>query len=263
MEFNPEKQPCVLSIAGSDSSGGAGIQADLKTMDRMGCYGASVITAVTAQNTLGIMDIYPVALTHVRLQLETVVSDFEFRALKTGMLPSAVCITLVEEIIQSAGVKHVVIDPVLRSTSGADLGDDRIAAYKGFFRLATCITPNIPEAEQFTGLKIDTLDLMKKACAELMNTGCKAVFLTGGHLERDEIADVLFDGIDFTVFRHPKVNTPNLHGTGCVISSAIACGLAQRLDIKTAVANAVQFVQSAIEHSRSFKLGSGNGPVLI
>lgn len=254
----------VLTIAGSDPSGGAGIQADIKTIDRLGGYPMSVITAITSQNTHGVQDILPTPDDHLASQLKALEDDgFAIHAVKTGMLPTVASIRLVADFIARVGVKDVVVDPVLQATSGTKMNEGRVDAYIEYlFPKATCITPNLPELEQFTGRSPKTLSEMIDCEVDALSLSSQAVLIKGGHMSHSEIADVLFDGKETTVMRHPKVESTNLHGTGCVLSAAIATKLSEGLSIKAAVQQADSFLQTAIEDSRERTFGNGNGPVL-
>lgn len=256
-----KNKPIVLAIAGSDSSGGAGVQIDLKTIEHHGCFGATIISATTAQNTIGIFDVHEIPFSNFKAQLDAVLSDFKVAVIKTGMLPT---IEMIQYVAKIANDIPLIVDPVFTSTSGTQLGCDCIDAYKEtLIPIAKCVTPNIPEAQQLLGQEISDIATMKSACEELIKKGCKNVLLKGGHLSYSEIADVYYDGNEFELHRHPKVDTPNLHGTGCVLSSALACNIANGLPVKTAARHAIQFLQGAIESSKYIELGNGNGPVLI
>jgi hydroxymethylpyrimidine kinase/phosphomethylpyrimidine kinase len=261
--------PCVLSIAGSDSGGGAGIQADLKTMCALGVYGATVITALTAQNTRGVQDIHPTPPWFVAAQLESVLSDIPCSVIKIGMLPSAETVAVVADALIRYRVRTVVLDPVMVSSSGHGLvdGPDVVAAIRErLFPLTTVLTPNIPEAFSFLGWRPEKVDDMRRACVELHAQGPQSVLLKGGHLASrhraeplDFATDVLYDGIRFEALVKPWVDSPNTHGTGCSLASAIASELAKGKTLFDATRFAKDFVHGAIE--KSFKIGDGHGPL--
>ena len=249
----------VLTIAGSDPSGGAGIQADLKTFSRLKVYGMAAITALTAQNTTGVDGVMPVPPDFVRLQVGAVLRDIAAEAVKTGMLVNAEIIETVAAMLRQYDIKRVVVDPVLIATSGARLLEpDAIDVLK--HRLAPAaliITPNIAEASALTGREIDTIRDMEEAARQIKELGSKYVLVKGGHLEGDA-EDVLFDGHSFTRFVSPRVNTRDVHGTGCVLSAAIAAHLARGETVEDAVALGKHFVTEAIR--RGLRLGNGHGP---
>ena len=253
----------VLTIAGSDSSGGAGIQADLKTFAAMKVYGCSVITAVTAQNTVGVSGIHTVPAEFVSRQLDAVMEDIHIDAVKTGMLASASIIEVVGQKLQQRSISNVVVDPVLVATSGDFLTDEGldglVDAFKSLlFPLAAVVTPNVPEAEQLTGMKINTFDDMREAALRIKNFGPSFVVVKGGHIYADNAVDVLFDGNEFYEYTETRVPTENTHGTGCTFASALAAGLARGLTVYEAVGEAKRFVHNALRHS--FKIGHGRGP---
>ncbi|HHV07266.1 MAG TPA: bifunctional hydroxymethylpyrimidine kinase/phosphomethylpyrimidine kinase [Firmicutes bacterium] len=249
----------VLTIAGTDSGGGAGIQADLKTFTVMRAYGMSVIAAVTAQNTMGVQGVYPLAPEAVGEQLESVFSDIGADAVKTGMLFSAPIITEVAAKLRKFNVSNLVVDPVMIAKGGSRLlEEEATAALKDeLLPLTTVITPNIPEAEVLTGVKITTVDDMKTAAKQLVAMGVQAAVVKGGHLTADPI-DVLFDGKQVSEFVGRRYQTKNTHGTGCTFSAALAVGLAHGLDLSAAVQQAKDFVSLAI--SKAVPIGHGHGP---
>ena len=251
--------PRVLVIAGSDSSGGAGIQADIKTITALGGYATTTITALTVQNTLGVQDILPVAGVFIEAQMTAVLVDIGTDAIKTGMLGSKGVVLAVAANIPE-GIP-VVVDPVMVATSGDSLMDkDAISALKEkLIPKATLLTPNIPEAEILSGQKIKTEADMKAAGGALLGLGATAVLLKGGHMEGDKILDLLITKNDRTEFRHERVKTTNTHGTGCTLSSAIALGLASGLDIKKAVEMGIDYVLQALANAPDF--GAGIGPL--
>ncbi len=251
----------VLTIAGSDCSGGAGIQADLKTFSAFGCYGASVITSVFAENTRRFISAHNVPADDVRNQLDAVFEDIEFSAVKLGMLPTPEIIEAVAEKLARYAPPHIVCDPVLSAASGDTLsGSGVIPAYvEKIFPLAEIITPNIPEAEAFTGIKINEWDDIENAAAKLREMGARNVLVTGGHSTGEQAIDFfLNDGIP-RVIRSERVSSPNTHGAGCTLSSAIAAGLADGCRLFEAVNDAKRYVYLAIK--KSYTVGKGDSPV--
>ncbi|HZS44560.1 MAG TPA: bifunctional hydroxymethylpyrimidine kinase/phosphomethylpyrimidine kinase [Blastocatellia bacterium] len=252
--------PQVLTIAGSDSGGGAGIQADLKALQANGAYGLSVITSITAQNTMQVITTHDLPIKIIEAQLNAVFSDFDIVAIKTGMLSSKEIVLCVASKLMAMGCRALVVDPVMVSTSGFSLlNDDAVESLqRQLFPLAAVVTPNIQEAESLTGIRIRDVDSVKQAAKEIIKTGCAAVLVKGGHLIGDPI-DILFDGTDFTLFEGERILTKNTHGTGCTYSSAIAANLAKGMDLKEAVAAAKRYVTEAIRNS--LDIGHGQGPV--
>lgn len=255
----------VLTIAGSDSGGGAGIQADLKTFSALGCYGMSVITALTAQNTTGVTGIHAVPAAFAAQQMAAVLGDIGVDAVKIGMLYSAELIESVADSLKRHNVNIIVLDPVMVAQSGDKLlQEEAIEALRRFLiPLATVVTPNLPEAEVLVGREIDGLDGMQKAAKALTELGCRSSLVKGGHMETPESTDVLFIGGEnrFVVLPDRRVPSPNTHGTGCTLSSAIAAHLAKGLDIETAVRQAKQYIAGAIRAGAAYRIGQGNGPV--
>ena len=253
----------VLIIAGSDSGGGAGIQADLKTVTALKGYGMTAIAALTAQNTLGVHGIWPVPAAFVRLQMEVVLADMGADALKTGMLSSVEMVhTVADTITQCATGIPLVVDPVMVAKGGARLLDEAAttAMIDRLFPLATLITPNLPEAEALLDHAITDVETMKAAACDLLSLGPKAVLLKGGHLEGDILTDVLADhdhGV--RLFTGSRIHTTATHGTGCSLASAIATGLAQGLSLTDAVTRARAYVREAIFTTQPF--GHGHGPI--
>jgi hydroxymethylpyrimidine/phosphomethylpyrimidine kinase len=250
----------VLTIAGSDSGGGAGIQADLKTFQELGVYGMSAITAVTAQNTLGVQAVYPMSALAVVQQIRAVGSDIGVDAVKTGMLFSSEIIIAVAETVQAYGWTKVVVDPVMVAKGGAKLLQEKAirALTDKLFPLTTVVTPNIPEAEKLTGMTIHNKFDKEEAAKRIAGFGTKYVIIKGGHDTGEEAVDLLFDGSHFTELVGKRVATGHTHGTGCTFSAALAAGLAQGLDMESAMRQAKAFIQAAIEDS--IQLGSGHGP---
>lgn len=265
------RKPVVLTIAGSDSGGGAGIQADLKTMCARNVYGASVVTALTAQNTLGVQQVHVPSAEFVATQLDSVLSDIPCDAVKIGMLPSADIVRVVADALKKYNVDRVVLDPVLVSTSGDSLvtATECIDALKNFLcPLTSILTPNIPEATAFTGKTVNDVDDMRRACAELMSHGSQSVLLKGGHRmessddPKSEVVyatDIFYDGAQFEAITKPWVNTQNSHGTGCTLASAIASEMAKGNTVLDSVRIAKDYVHEALMHSQ--KIGKGNGPL--
>lgn len=250
----------VLIIAGSDSSGGAGIQADLKTVMALGSYGMTAITAITVQNTLGVSNIHAVPPQIVKEQIEACLSDIGADVIKTGMLHDAALINAVASALQGTALP-LVIDPVMAAKGGHALLEESAssALKKKLLPLATLITPNLPEAEILLNRKISNAAEMPEAAKEIAIFGAKAVLLKGGHLEGDAITDVLWDGKSFTQWQSPRVKTTSTHGTGCTLASAIATGLAQGKSLKEAVNAARHYVIGALKAAPG--LGKGHGPL--
>lgn len=254
-----EPLPCVLTIAGSDSGGGAGIQADLKAISVSGCYGASAITALTAQNTTGVTGIEGVSPEFVALQIETVCKDIKIQAAKTGMLFSAPIIRAVAAALQGKDFP-LVIDPVCVATSGSKLlKDDAVQAMKALFPMADLLTPNVPEAELFTDIEISTREDIFKAIDILLDMGPKAVLIKGGHFDSVAATDWLgIKGRQPIPLMQQRVKTRNSHGTGCTLSATIAANLAKGYDMITAVRKAQEYLNLALR--AGFDIGEGSGP---
>ncbi|MDT8716719.1 bifunctional hydroxymethylpyrimidine kinase/phosphomethylpyrimidine kinase [Clostridium sp. 19966] len=250
----------ALTIAGSDSCGGAGIQADLKSFSANGVFGMSVITAITAQNTQGVFAIQDITADMIEKQIEVIFDDIKVDAIKIGMVSKIESIKAISNSLRKIeNLPPVVLDPVMVSKSGFKLlsEDAKETLIKELFPLAKLITPNLPEAEEILNLKIENIQKMKKAAEELKKLGPKNILVKGGHLE-DAATDIFFDGIDFISFKQERINTKNTHGTGCTLSSAIAANLAKGMNIKTAVTEGKKYITMAIEHS--IELGKGVGP---
>ncbi len=250
----------TLTIAGSDSSGGAGIQADLKTFSAIGTYGMSVITAITAQNTEGVFAVEELSREIIKKQIQVIFADIEPAAVKIGMVSSAEIILDIVEMLKRYNPKYLVVDPVMISKSGYSLlkPEAKGNLIKYLIPMAYLITPNVPEAEEITGIEIKSLDDMKMVGEKILALGSKYVLMKGGHLEGDAI-DVLIGKDVFEVYKSKRINKKNTHGTGCTISSAITAHLALGYDIKEAVALSKKYITEAIEHS--FDIGHGVGPV--
>lgn len=253
----------ILTIAGSDSGGGAGIQADLKAFSATGAYGLSVITALTAQNTVGVDAIYPVAIDFLKAQLDSVRRDIRIDAIKVGMLGTPEVTEAVAEFIQAEQCP-VVVDPVMVAKSGDRLlHRDAIAALQTLLiPKATLVTPNLPEAADLldTEEATDRIEMARHAEA-LHGLGCQAVLLKGGHLAGETSPDVLCDADGLTWFESPRIETANTHGTGCTLSSALASLLGQGMSLPDAVTEAKRYMAGAIRHSDALDVGSGHGPV--
>ncbi|RSD26618.1 bifunctional hydroxymethylpyrimidine kinase/phosphomethylpyrimidine kinase [Mesobacillus subterraneus] len=251
----------ALTIAGSDSGGGAGIQADLKTFQELNVFGMSALTAVTAQNTLGVQGVYPMEAEAVAKQIQSVGEDIGTDALKTGMLFNAEIIEAVAGKIKSFGWDKVVVDPVMIAKGGAPLlQQEAVAALKKhLLPLCLVITPNIPEAEVLTGMSIRSEQEKKEAARRIHALGAKNIVIKGGHDDdANESVDVLFDGTEFAYFSTARIETRNTHGTGCTFSAAITAQLAKGEAVHDAVALAKDFIQAAIAHP--LEIGSGHGP---
>jgi len=252
--------PRALTIAGSDSGGGAGIQADLKTFTVFGVYGMSAITALTAQNTCGVRGIHTVPADFVRRQIDAVVTDIGVDATKTGMLATAEIIVAVTRAIRDHQLSPLVVDPVMVAQSGAALleADARDAVLRELMPLATLLTPNVPEAEALSGVAIRAVADMRAAARVLRERGAHAVLVKGGHLQGGDAVDVFDDGVAVHDLSSRRLAAAHTHGTGCQLSAAITAGLAKGLSLGDAVARAKQFITVAIEHGLA--LGHGAGP---
>ncbi len=257
------KTPIALTIAGSDSSGGAGIQADLKTFSAFGVYGASVLTALTAQNTRGVQGVEPVRPQFVTAQLTSVLSDLDVGAIKTGMLATAPIVVAVAAELSQRGRLSLVVDPVMVATSGdVLLASDAIAALKSeLFPLATLITPNMPEAAALLGVPVaETEQAAAEQVRAIAQLGA-AVLLKGGHGSGKEAVDFLYAAGKITRLAAPRIETPHTHGTGCTLSAAIAALMAQGVVLEEAVRRAKAYVSAALAAGRDIGIGRGNGPV--
>jgi hydroxymethylpyrimidine/phosphomethylpyrimidine kinase len=250
----------AMTIAGSDSGGGAGIQADLKTFAAHGLHGVCAVTAVTAQSTVEVRDWVALEPRMVVAQIDTVADDMSIAAVKTGMLANAAIITAVAEAIRRRGLPHLVVDPVMVAKGGQRLLDkDAERAYaQRLFPMATLVTPNLPEAEALLGRAVRTRSDMREAARAIRALGPRAVVVKGGHLEGDAI-DVFFDGEQMEELRAPRIDTPHTHGTGCTFSAAIAARLANGSELLEAVRGAKEYLTEAIR--RSYSIGRGHGPV--
>jgi hydroxymethylpyrimidine/phosphomethylpyrimidine kinase len=256
--------PIALTIAGSDSSGGAGIQADLKSFAALGVYGASVITALTAQNTRGVTGIHPVPADFVTAQIDAVFSDLAVGAVKIGMVAQLATIEAIAEGLKRWSPKHVVLDPVMVATSGDRLlaADAVEALRKKLVPRAALITPNLPEAAALLDEPVAASEAeIEGQGRRLLALGCPAVLIKGGHGQGAESTDYLVTASHIVALPAPRIATKNTHGTGCSLSSAIAAGLAKGEDMETAVRNAKAWVSAAIAAADRFAVGHGHGPI--
>lgn len=253
--------PTALTIAGSDSGGGAGIQADLKTFAAHGVYGTSAITALTAQNTVGVMGVHAVPEDFVTQQIETVVSDLGCDAVKTGMLASSFVVEAVAAAVEGLELPNLVVDPVMISKSGASLLDEEAvhALRWTLLRLARVVTPNIPEAEVLAKMPIKNAADMREAARRIAMLKPAAVVMKGGHLPGPEVIDILLENGEFHEWIGPRIEGPNTHGTGCTFASAITAHLAKGATLKEAVPAAKAFVEGAMRHG--VPLGKGHRPL--
>ncbi len=256
--------PVAITIAGSDSGGGAGIQADLKTFAAHHVYGTSAITAVTAQNTVGVQSYRVVDIELVLAQIRSIIDDFWIRGSKTGMLATKEIVQLVAELAKDKMLPRLVVDPVMVATSGDSLiASDAIEAYiNDLFPYAYLITPNAPEAAKLVGVRIDTVHDLVSAAMELKKMGPDNVLVKGGHLQdENESIDVLYDGEQIFTYKAPRIESKNTHGTGCTLAAAISANLARGTTLTDAVRDAKTYVTSAIAGSKDWALGHGYGPL--
>ena len=253
--------PSVLTIAGSDSSAGAGIQADLKTFAALGVYGTCAITAITAQNTRGVTAVQETPPGIVAAQIDAVVADIRPDAVKTGMLASAPIIEVVAAKVREHGLPNLVVDPVMVAKSGDRLlRDDAVTVLRDLLLpLAAVVTPNLPEAEVLAGFAIDSDEDVRRAAKEIVGLGARAVVVKGGHREAAEAVDVLYDGTTFRDYSAPRIDTTSTHGTGCTFASAIAAYLARGEPLAEAVGLAKEYLTEALR--RAYPIGGGHGPV--
>ncbi len=261
--FLLSRPPTALTIAGSDSGGGAGIQADIKTFAALGCYGTSVITTVTAQNTMGVTHVTDLSVDSVASQIDAIAKDIYPNAVKTGMLSSVDIVETVVSKIKHHDMCPVVVDPVMVAASGARLitQDAVKAIYNNLIPIADVVTPNAYEANVLTGVDIRTHKDVLTACKIILEKGAKCVIIKGGHLKFNPIVsvDILMDQQGFEEFSTPRIDTKSTHGTGCTFASAICAGLAFDMNIRDATKIAKQYVTESIQHAPS--IGSGNGPL--
>jgi len=253
--------PITLTIAGSDSGGGAGIQADLKTFHAFGTFGTSALTAITVQNTLGVSAVHAVPLDVVRGQIRAVAEDLPPAACKSGMLATRELVETVAAALREHRLPHYVLDPVMVATSG-----DRLLASEAergivehLVPLATLVTPNLDEAEILVGFPVRDREAMRRAASVLVERGARAALVKGGHLPGAELVDVLYDGSEYHEWRRPKRETTSTHGTGCTLSAGVAAGLAHGRPLLEAVADALDYVSRALVSAPG--LGSGHGPL--
>ena len=258
--INDTRPPSVLSIAGSDSGGGAGIQADLKTFAAFGVHGLTAIAALTAQNTCGVTAVHVPPIAFLREQIDALFADFRIGAVKLGMLANAEVIGAVADALHLHAPACVVLDPVMVSTSGARLldADALDALHERLFPLATLLTPNLHEAELLLDRRIPDIEAMHAAALQLHARSGAAVLMKGGHLPGEEVIDVLFDGERHLRFSHPRLNVDG-HGTGCTLSAAIAAKLAQGWDLEAACRDAGEYVHGALRHASH----PGKGPIAV
>jgi hydroxymethylpyrimidine/phosphomethylpyrimidine kinase len=252
----------ALSIAGSDSSGGAGIQADLKTFAALGVYGTSAITAITAQSTVGVVEAFALSADLVTAQIEAVAGDIDIHAVKTGMLAEAAIVEAVAAAIKELDLPLLVVDPVIASTGGERLLDDDGVQMlcRELLPLARVVTPNIPEAETLSGRRILSKEDAEEAARRIHDMGAAAVIITGGHQpDAGDVSDLLFDGQRFSTFRTVRIDTSNTHGTGCTFAAAVTAYLALGQDLASAAERSQQYVAGAIRHALA--IGHGHGPV--
>ncbi len=254
-------RPVALTIAGSDSGGGAGIQADLKTFHAFGVFGTSAVTAVTVQNTLGVQAVHAIPPALVVAQIHAVASDLRPAACKTGMLATRELVEVVAGALRDAALERYVLDPVMVATSGDALlaAGAEAAILEHLVPLATCVTPNLDEAERLTGRPVRTPVAMRAAAVALVEAGARAALIKGGHLEGDRVVDVFWDGREHRSWTRDRIDTRSTHGTGCTLSAAIAAGLARGAPLGAAVHGALDFVHRAIRSAPA--LGGGNGPL--
>lgn len=250
----------ALTIAGSDSGGGAGIQADLKTFQELGVFGMSALTAITAQNTLGVQGVYPLPVEAVEQQIESVLSDIGTDAVKTGMLFSSEIIRTVAGKLEEHQIRHVVVDPVMVAKGGAPLLQEEAveAVRRDLLPLAEVVTPNIPEAEVLTGMRIESESDAREAAQRIASWGARNVVIKGGHRDSHIASDLLYDGQHFANFSKERIDTRHTHGTGCTYAAAIAAELAKGNNITEAISTAKEFIHAAIVHPLG--IGAGHGP---
>jgi hydroxymethylpyrimidine kinase/phosphomethylpyrimidine kinase len=255
------QQIVVMTIAGFDPSAGAGVLADVKTMGAFGCYGVAAVTSLTLQNTQGVYGAHHQGKEVVRGQVEALFDDFDIAAVKTGMLPSIDVIQEVAEVIRAKKVQHLVVDPVVRSTSGFDLIDDKAldALITNLFPLASVVTPNAAESERITGIHIKDITAMQKAAENILALGPRAVLVKGGDVQSERATDLLLDSTGGVTFTTRRLLTKNTHGTGCTLASALACLLARGFTLRDSVSIAKKYVYKAIRSAPG--LGRGHGPL--
>ena len=253
--------PTAMAIAGSDSGGGAGLQADLKSFAANGVYGTSAVTAVTSQNTLGVHKVIELPVDFVESQIDAIITDMGADAVKTGMLSSSEIISSVSRKLIEHKVDNIVVDPVMKAKGGADLiNPEAVETLKEtLIPMASVVTPNAPEAFLLTGITVVDLDSARDAAVRLVEMGASATVVKGGHFENGPATDVFYDGENFKLFSTKRINTRNTHGTGCTFASATAAGLAIGKSLQDAVSDAKSYVTGAIRYN--FSIGKGHGPL--
>jgi hydroxymethylpyrimidine kinase/phosphomethylpyrimidine kinase len=256
-----DRKPVVMTIAGLDPSGGAGILADIKTISAFGCYGVAVVTSLTVQNTLQVFAAVDQPVETVRGQLTALFDDFEIAAIKTGMLPTVEIVHEVAAFIKARAVRSVVVDPVLKSSSGQELADEHAveAIATRLFPLASLVTPNAAEASRITGIDSSDKSGIARAAKSILDAGAKAVLITGGDAGSTRSADSLVDSQGTVVFESERIKSRHTHGTGCTLASAIACLLARGFSLRESVPIAKRYVTEAIRNAPG--LGHGSGPL--
>jgi hydroxymethylpyrimidine/phosphomethylpyrimidine kinase len=256
-----QRIPVALTIAGSDSGGGAGIQADLKSFHAFGVFGTSAVTAVTVQNTLGVTGVHPIPVETVRAQIAAVAGDLRPAACKSGMLATAPLVRAVADSIREHALPHYVLDPVMVATSGDRLldPDAERAVVESLLPLCALVTPNLDEAAVLVGAPVEDVDGMRRAARALVEMGAGAALLKGGHLRAAELVDLLWDGAEWREWRRPRRDTRSTHGTGCTLSAGVAAGLALGRPLAGAVEDALGYVSRAMEAAPG--LGAGHGPL--
>lgn len=255
------RPPIALTIAGSDSGGGAGIQADLKSFQAFGCFGTTAVTAITVQNTRGVTGVHAIPVDTVRAQVRAVAEDLPPAACKTGMLATSELVRAVARSIREHALPNYVLDPVMVATSGDRLLDEDAerTIVEELLPLATVATPNLDEASLLVGFPVDGYEAMRRAAEHLVQRGARAALLKGGHLRGAELVDVLWDGREWHEWRRPRLETRSTHGTGCTLSASIAAGLAHGRPLRQAVEDALDYVQRALRAAPGF--GAGHGPL--
>ena len=253
----------ILSIAGSDPSGGAGAQGDIKTFSALGCYGMAALTALTAQNTLGVQAVQPVSADFVSAQIESIFSDIAVDAVKIGMIGAVENVEAIALQLRRFAARNIVLDPVMVASGGHSLGGDRLMApiRETLFPLARLVTPNLMESALFAGDRMpENPGEMRAIALKLHALGAPAVLVKGGHLPDGAAFDLLYDGAEFTEFSAPRIATRNTHGTGCALSSAIAARLGQGAELKQAISDAKVFLTEALKAGADLDIGTGHGP---
>ncbi|WP_158996004.1 bifunctional hydroxymethylpyrimidine kinase/phosphomethylpyrimidine kinase [Mucilaginibacter sp. L196] len=262
--MNNYRYRVVLTIAGSDSGGGAGIQADIKTISALGCYGTTVITAITAQNTLGVNNIYAIPAEIVGDQMTAVINDIPPSAIKIGMVYLKESAEIIASVLRQHSEIPVIFDPVMVATSGTNLMKSNcLSTFKNLlFPLTTLLTPNLDEAGLITGMKVNNLTDMHTAASRIIDLGCNAVLIKGGHLKGNDLYDVYLDRDGRQrLFKSKVIQSNNTHGTGCTLSSAIASYLALGEDLMLSIEKGKDYVHQAIEHGKNIRIGKGIGPL--